>query len=463
VSIPTHDGRRVAVTDGGVDRGGAAGRNREHGPSFAALPEPTLAYALDADVDEAGPDAAGPDATDRADAAGRPVVAAVNPAFEAAFGAGDVVGDPLADWLVPGPGRLADGTSPTAVAARIADGERVRVDVAVDPPGEIDAAPADSAPGSGTTGTDVDPAGDGDDGGYRRFAVRSVPVVAGSSDTGVGSDDPALEPPTDGPTVDATTEGAPVGGIDGYLLFVDCDGAETGTGTGTGTGTAALADRADRLETVASVVSHDLLNPLDVARIRLDAAQETGEAVHFEKVRAAHERILRISRDVLFLTDPDRTVDARLVDLAEVATAAWETVDTADSRLRLGDVDDEDEDGDGEDDETGGLPRVVADADRLRRALENLFRNAVDHAGEAPTVRVRPCAGGFAVEDDGPGIPPADRERVFEPRETLDGGTGLGLAVVRHVADVHGWDVRARAADAGGARFEFVGVERVEP
>lgn len=445
----------MAVTDGGVERGGAAGRDREHGPSFAALPEPALAYALDPATATAEPAT-----TDRTDAAGRPVVVAVNPAFEAAFAARDVVGDPLADWLVPGPGRLANGTSPTAVAARIADGERVRVDVVVDRSGETDAAPADSAPGSGTTGTDVDPAGDGDDGGYRRFAVRSVPVVAGSSDTGVGSDDPTLEPPTDGPTVDATTEGAPVGGIDGYLLFVDCDGAETGTGTGTGTGTAALADRADRLETIASVVSHDLRNPLDVARIRLDAAQETGEAVHFEKVRAAHERILRISRDVLFLTDPDRTVDARPVDLAEVATAAWETVDTADATLRL---DDGDEDGAGEDDETGRLARVVADADRLRRALENLFRNAVDHAGEAPTVRVRPAAGGFAVEDDGPGIPPDDRERVFEPRETLDGGTGLGLAVVRHVADVHGWDVRARAAEAGGARFEFVGVDRVDP
>jgi signal transduction histidine kinase len=101
----------------------------------------------------------------------------------------------------------------------------------------------------------------------------------------------------------------------------------------------------------------------------------------------------------------------------------------------------------------------------LRRLFENLFENAVEHAGEAVTVRVTPITtadegAGFAVVDDGPGIPPAARDRVFEPRETLDGGTGLGLAVVARVVEAHGWQVRVTdASDGGGARFEVTGLD----
>ena len=66
---------------------------------------------------------------------------------------------------------------------------------------------------------------------------------------------------------------------------------------------------------------------------------------------------------------------------------------------------------------------------------------------------------GFYVEDDGPGIPPGDRDAVFEwgYSSTLE-GTGFGLAIVREVAEAHGWSVSATESDAGGARFEVTGV-----
>ena len=67
---------------------------------------------------------------------------------------------------------------------------------------------------------------------------------------------------------------------------------------------------------------------------------------------------------------------------------------------------------------------------------------------------------GFYVEDDGPGIPEGERERVFEDGySTVEGGTGFGLNIVREIARAHGWEVRVTESAAGGARFEISGVE----
>jgi signal transduction histidine kinase len=104
---------------------------------------------------------------------------------------------------------------------------------------------------------------------------------------------------------------------------------------------------------------------------------------------------------------------------------------------------------------------VEADRSRLRELVENLLRNAVEHAGPDPIVRIGALGApddpaGFYVEDDGPGIPEDEREQVFEHGYSTDAdGTGFGLAIVRAVADAHGWDVEATDGRDGGARFEF--------
>jgi signal transduction histidine kinase len=70
---------------------------------------------------------------------------------------------------------------------------------------------------------------------------------------------------------------------------------------------------------------------------------------------------------------------------------------------------------------------------------------------------------GFFVDDDGPGIPPAEREKVFEVGYTSDeDGTGFGLNIVTEVANAHGWDVAVSEGARGGARFEVTGVERAD-
>jgi signal transduction histidine kinase len=105
---------------------------------------------------------------------------------------------------------------------------------------------------------------------------------------------------------------------------------------------------------------------------------------------------------------------------------------------------------------------VVGQADQLARALRNLLDNAERHAASRVHVSVRETEDvvELAVDDDGPGVPPADRERVFERftrleegRSRDDGGSGLGLAIVAAIAARHGGSVRVGDSHLGGARF----------
>ena len=112
---------------------------------------------------------------------------------------------------------------------------------------------------------------------------------------------------------------------------------------------------------------------------------------------------------------------------------------------------------------------MQADPDRLAQAMRNLARNAIEHTAEESGLvrleveRLAPDKIRFAVIDDGPGIPAAERERIFERFHRTDpartrsaGGAGLGLAIVRAIAEAHGGQVRARdARDGRGARVEL--------
>lgn len=82
--------------------------------------------------------------------------------------------------------------------------------------------------------------------------------------------------------------------------------------------------------------------------------------------------------------------------------------------------------------------------------------NAREHAGNG----VRVTVGDF---DDGPGIPDDEREPVLEPGySTAENGTGFGLSIVQRIAEAHGWTTRVTDSEAGGARFEFTGVDTAD-
>ncbi|MDZ7701601.1 MAG: histidine kinase N-terminal 7TM domain-containing protein [Halobacteriales archaeon] len=201
----------------------------------------------------------------------------------------------------------------------------------------------------------------------------------------------------------------------------------------------------ERLEEFASVVSHDLRNPLSVAAGNLELALEEHDDDHLENVRTAHDRMERLVEELLSLARQGRTVgETEPVDLGLSALDAWETVETPEATLDLG----------------PSLGHVEADPDRLEQLFWNLFTNAVEHAGPAVTIRVERTEEGFAVEDDGPGVDDDALDRLFEHGYTTSaGGTGFGLAIVRRVAEAHGWTVDAMASREGGLRLEFGGVE----
>ena len=206
----------------------------------------------------------------------------------------------------------------------------------------------------------------------------------------------------------------------------------------------------DRLEEFASVVSHDLRNPLNVAQGRVELARDECDSEHLDAAARAHERMNTLISDLLTLArEGQRVRETTPVSLSAAAKTCWMNVNTASATLAI------------EEELT-----LAADESRLQQLLENLIRNSVEHGGEEVRITIGPLAdgNGFYVADDGPGIPADRREEIFDAGvSTTQAGTGFGLRIVEQVADAHGWTVsvvdRDADGEATGARFEVTGVD----
>jgi PAS domain S-box-containing protein len=234
---------------------------------------------------------------------------------------------------------------------------------------------------------------------------------------------------------------------------------------------AELQRKNERLDEFASIVAHDLRNPLTVARANANAALDEDDLDRIEDVITALDRMDALIHDVLTLARQGHIVaDPTSVDLERVARRAWNSVETDDAALRIEDA----------------LGIADADTDRLRELFENLFRNSVEHGSTdsrlgtdasvehsstgnraAPadsvehslTVTVGRLDDGLFVEDDGQGIPEAERSNVLEPGySTAADGTGYGLYIVAEVVSAHGWNIAVTEGRHGGARFEITGL-----
>ncbi|PHQ47228.1 PAS domain-containing sensor histidine kinase [Halorubrum sp. C3] len=202
-----------------------------------------------------------------------------------------------------------------------------------------------------------------------------------------------------------------------------------------------LRQQNERLGEFASVISHDLRSPLNVAQGRAALLAEQGESEHLDPLLQALDRMEAIVEDTLTLARQGDTIsETESVSLTDLVGKCWATVDTDDATI---DIVDE--------------MTFQADPDRLRHVFENLFRNAVEHGGSDVTVRVgRHNELGIYVEDNGPGIPVEKRDEVFEPgHSSAQGGTGFGLTIVKRIVEAHGWELSVSDGTDGGARFEF--------
>lgn len=223
-----------------------------------------------------------------------------------------------------------------------------------------------------------------------------------------------------------------------------------------------LADAFAGQRAFVADASHELRTPLTVLRGQLEvlAAQKSPSGAEVRRVervlQAELARITRLVDDLLLLAKAEqgRFLRIEAIALRSFVDELWDGASLlADRRFELGPVPE-------------GTLR--ADPDRLAQALRNLIANAIVHTDqERGLVRmsVEPLPGGrlrFVVEDDGPGIPAAQRERVFDrfhrtdaARDRASGGTGLGLAIVRAIVDAHSGSARAGRSPEGGGRIEL--------
>ena len=205
--------------------------------------------------------------------------------------------------------------------------------------------------------------------------------------------------------------------------------------------------------------SHELRTPLASLQTQLDVAlrhpDRTDWTAVARQLRHDTQRIQHLADNLLFLAVADEqraATPAEPVDVDELVLRAVEPL-RARGRVRV-------------DIGTVSAVRVTGDASHLGRLVTNLLDNAERHAARTVTVELRArtdiaelAVAELVVADDGPGIPTAARDRVFErftrldgPRQRRDGGAGLGLAIVRAIAQSHRGTVTI--ADAPhGARF----------
>jgi signal transduction histidine kinase len=222
---------------------------------------------------------------------------------------------------------------------------------------------------------------------------------------------------------------------------------------------ARLEESFRRVSAFSADVAHELRTPVNRALNLADVAllKHTGETEPSEviAIRESMDDMRRLIERLLLLAKGDvgrlhlrrERVDLAELgnDLAELFRPSCEQVGVA---LQV--------------DVHGDETHVEVDAGLVQQAISNLLDNAIRHSPDGGTIRLDVAAdadsASISVSDAGPGVPPADRERVFDRFVQLDGsrtlrGTGLGLAIARMIARLHGGDVLAAASALGGARF----------
>ncbi len=220
---------------------------------------------------------------------------------------------------------------------------------------------------------------------------------------------------------------------------------------------AASLERHERLRQVmVADIAHELRTPVAILQAETESLVDGVRAVTPESLASLHEESVRLAKmvqDLQTLASADAAglrLERSWVDLSAVAAEAASSLEERFAERHVHLVQD--------------LSRAVvwADPNRLRQVVTNLLENAEKFTPPGGSARLVVSAEEHSVQlevaDSGPGIPPEERERVFErffrgSAGRTAGGTGIGLAVVKQIVEAHGGQVRATAAPREGALF----------
>lgn len=202
----------------------------------------------------------------------------------------------------------------------------------------------------------------------------------------------------------------------------------------------------DRTRMLAAM-SHDLRTPLTRLRLRAEFVEDPEQQL--KMLAELDEMTAMVDATLAFAREEARREDARRLDLGELVASVCDDAVDANQDVTF---------------EPAPRCEILGRPMALRRAIANVVGNGVKYAGGA-RVRVGAQDAEFVIEidDDGPGIPEDEHERVFAPfyrvetsRSRETGGTGLGLAVARSIVHAHGGDIRLANRKGGGLRVTIL-------
>jgi two-component system sensor histidine kinase HydH len=216
-----------------------------------------------------------------------------------------------------------------------------------------------------------------------------------------------------------------------------------------------LQTRSDAVTALGAGIAHEIRNPINALSLNLQllreriadlpretiAAKADAMIAELQRMESLVAHLLEVSRG----GEPDRAPEHVDAILAAVVERLEGMAQRTGARLTF---------------RPGSRRRLLVDRARIDRAVHNVMRNALEAAGPGGRVEVvtrdDPHSTVIVVDDDGPGIAPADRERVFElffTRKRGSGGTGLGLPLAQRAIEAHGGEIEVLERPGGGARF----------
>lgn len=202
-----------------------------------------------------------------------------------------------------------------------------------------------------------------------------------------------------------------------------------------------LKKKNNKLDKFAKIISHDIRNPTSIAKGNLNLhINNHGSTDELDTTLKSLHRIENILEDVLYITKSNiDELNKQNITLKSIANECWKNLNVKNSELKI------------------NTDKIISQNKKLSsRLFENLFKNSIEHGGDNIRITIGGTKNGFYVEDNGTGIPKNKRGKIFNQNySTSETGEGLGLSIVEHVCDAHGWKIRITESKTGGARFEI--------